>query len=78
MDEMFGGEEMQEILHDFLVETEELLDGIDQQLIELEENPDSQDLLNSIFRSLHTIKGASGFSGAYSTGRCCSQRREPP
>ncbi len=63
MDEMFGGEEMQEILHDFLVETEELLDSIDQQLIELEESPECPELLNSIFRSLHTIKGASGFLG---------------
>ena len=63
MDEMFGGDEMQEILHDFLVENEELLDSIDQQLIELEENPEDQDLLNSVFRSLHTIKGASGFLG---------------
>ncbi len=63
MDDMFGSEEMQEILHDFLVETTELLESIDQQLIELEEDPENTEILNSIFRSVHTIKGASGFLG---------------
>lgn len=61
MDDMFENDEMQEILNDFLVEAGELLESIDQQLVELEQTPEDLDLLNSIFRSVHTIKGAAGF-----------------
>jgi two-component system chemotaxis sensor kinase CheA len=63
MDDIFNNEEMQEILHDFIIETSELLEGIDQQLIDLEKDPENRDILNSVFRSVHTIKGASGFLG---------------
>ncbi|MEE8575373.1 MAG: chemotaxis protein CheA, partial [Thermodesulfobacteriota bacterium] len=63
MDDIFDNEEMQEILHDFIVESSELLESVDQQLIELEQDPGNQDILNSVFRSVHTIKGASGFLG---------------
>ncbi len=54
-------DEMEEIKRDFILEAEELLDGLDQSLIELEKEPRSEDILNSIFRSFHTIKGAAGF-----------------
>ena len=60
---MLENEEMQEILNDFIVETGEILETVDQQLIELEQNPDDLELLNGIFRGVHTIKGASGFLG---------------
>ena len=50
-----------EILQDFLVEAGELLDGLSEQLVELERNPDDRDLLNAVFRSFHTIKGGAGF-----------------
>ncbi|MBK1721297.1 chemotaxis protein CheA [Thiocystis violacea] len=50
-----------EILQDFLVEAGELLEGLNEQLIDLEQNPDDRDLLNSVFRSFHTIKGGAGF-----------------
>jgi len=50
-----------EILQDFLVEAGELLDGLSEQLVELERNPTDKDLLNSVFRSFHTIKGGAGF-----------------
>ncbi len=50
-----------EILKDFLVEAGELLEGLNEQLIELEQNPDDRDLLNAVFRSFHTIKGGAGF-----------------
>jgi len=50
-----------EILQDFLVEAGELLDGLSEQLVELERNPTDKDLLNAVFRSFHTIKGGAGF-----------------
>lgn len=54
-------DEFQEILQDFLVESFELLEQLDQDLVELETNPEDPDLLNRIFRVAHTIKGASSF-----------------
>ncbi len=56
-------DELQEIIQDFLVETEELIEGVDQDLLELEKTPDDYELLNKVFRSVHTIKGAAGFLG---------------
>ena len=50
-------EDIQEILEDFLVEAFELIEQLDQNLVELESNPDDLELLNSIFRVAHTIKG---------------------
>ncbi len=54
---------MAEILESFLVETREILEKLDVDLMDLEERPDDKDLLNEIFRSFHTIKGTSGFLG---------------
>ncbi len=56
-------EEMKEVLKDFLQESFENLDIVDSELIELEEQPDNRDMLSSIFRSMHTIKGTCGFFG---------------
>lgn len=56
-------EEMKEVLKDFLQESFENLDRVDSELIELEESPDNRELLSSIFRSMHTIKGTCGFFG---------------
>jgi len=53
--------EMQEIVESFLIETKEILDKLDLDLVELEKKPDDNDLLNGIFRSFHTIKGTAGF-----------------
>lgn len=50
-----------EILQDFLVEAQEILDNLDSQLIALEGAPDDHGLLNAAFRSFHTIKGGAGF-----------------
>jgi len=50
-----------EILQDFLVEAEEILEGLNEQLVELETQPQDSELLNSIFRGFHTIKGGAGF-----------------
>lgn len=54
-------DDMQEILEDFLVEAFELIEQIDQDLVELENNPDDLELLNRIFRVAHTVKGSSSF-----------------
>ena len=45
----------------FLVEAYENLDQVEMDMVELEKNPSDNDLLNSIFRCIHTIKGNSGF-----------------
>lgn len=50
-----------DIVNEFLVESYENLDQLDQRLVELEENPKSTEHLASIFRTIHTIKGTSGF-----------------
>ena len=53
--------DMDEIVQEFLVESHENLDQLDQDLIALEQSPDDRDLLGSVFRTIHTIKGTSGF-----------------
>lgn len=50
-----------EIIAEFLVESHENLDQLDRDLVELEREPNSRELLSSIFRTIHTIKGTSGF-----------------
>jgi len=54
-------EELQEILEEFLVEAEEILENLDQDLVDLESNPEDKELLNKIFRGMHTLKGGAGF-----------------
>ena len=54
-------EDMDEIVQEFLVESHENLDQLDHDLVELEQDPTSRALLSSIFRTIHTIKGTSGF-----------------
>ncbi|MBX3317597.1 MAG: chemotaxis protein CheA [Phycisphaeraceae bacterium] len=51
------------LLNDFLTETSELIEGLDSDLVRLESasGDQSRDLLNGIFRALHTVKGAAGF-----------------
>ena len=53
--------ELDEIVQEFLVESHENLDQLDSDLLALEQEPGSQPLLGSIFRTIHTIKGTSGF-----------------
>ena len=55
--------EDQELLEGFLAETTELLEKLDDDLVALEKAPTDNDLLNQIFRSIHTVKGASSFLG---------------
>lgn len=55
--------EDQELLEGFLTETTELLEKLDDDLVALEKSSDDAELLNRIFRSIHTVKGASSFLG---------------
>jgi len=55
--------EDQELLEGFLAETTELLEKLDDDLIALEKASDDPELMNRIFRSIHTVKGASSFLG---------------
>ncbi|ORE88734.1 signal transduction histidine kinase [Oceanococcus atlanticus] len=50
-----------EILQDFLVESEELIANLGQQIVDLEASPEDADLLNAVFRCFHTVKGGAGF-----------------
>jgi two-component system chemotaxis sensor kinase CheA len=51
----------EEILADFLVEAGEILEQLQEQLVDLENNPEDANLLNAIFRGYHTVKGGAGF-----------------
>ena len=55
--------EDQELLEGFLAETTELLEKLDDDLIAFEKASDDPELMNRIFRSIHTVKGASSFLG---------------
>jgi len=54
---------MDAIVNEFLVESNENLDQLDQDLVDLEQNPSETGILASIFRTIHTIKGTCGFIG---------------
>ncbi|MGD9188852.1 MAG: chemotaxis protein CheA [Desulfobacteraceae bacterium] len=56
-------EEDIEIFTGFVMESLEALESIEVGLIDLEQNPDDMESINTIFRSFHTIKGVSGFLG---------------
>jgi len=56
-------DEMKEILGDFLAETTEMLESLDQQFVTLEHDPGNAELLNEIFRCMHSMKGGAGFLG---------------
>ncbi len=50
-----------EIMQDFLVEAGEILETLNAELVDLEQSPEDENLLNSIFRGFHTIKGGASF-----------------
>lgn len=54
---------MDEIIKDFLQESRENLDRLDQEFVKLEGEPGNRELLKSILRTIHTIKGTCGFLG---------------
>lgn len=56
-------DELDDIVREFLVESSENLDQLERDLVQLEDTPDDPDLLASVFRTIHTIKGTCGFLG---------------
>lgn len=55
--------DMDDVVKEFLVESYENLDQLDRNLVALEQTPTDRDILSSIFRTIHTIKGTCGFLG---------------
>src|SRR5690349_25119586 len=54
---------MDDLLREFLTETNESLDVVDVELVRFEQEPNNNDILANIFRLVHTIKGTCGFLG---------------
>src|SRR5579872_7497467 len=54
---------MDDLLREFLTETGESLDTVDNQLVHFEQDPNNAKILDNIFRLVHTIKGTCGFLG---------------
>src|SRR6266700_2450079 len=54
---------MDDLLREFLTETSESLDTVDNQLVRFEQDPNNARILDNIFRLVHTIKGTCGFLG---------------
>ncbi len=55
--------EFDEEIREFLIESNENLAVLDQQIVELEQNPENDKLISSIFRTIHSIKGTCSFFG---------------
>ena len=54
---------MDDLLREFLTETNESIAQLDVELVRLEQNPNDPELISSIFRLVHTVKGTCGFLG---------------
>ena len=54
---------MDDLLREFLTETNESLDMVDVELVRFEQDPNNAKILDNIFRLVHTIKGTCGFLG---------------
>ncbi|WP_029587222.1 hybrid sensor histidine kinase/response regulator [Bradyrhizobium sp. URHD0069] len=54
---------MDDLLREFLTETSESLDTVDNQLVRFEQDPNNAKILDNVFRLVHTIKGTCGFLG---------------
>jgi two-component system chemotaxis sensor kinase CheA len=52
-----------DVFRDFLIESHDNLEQLETALVKLEQTPQDAELLNAVFRSIHTIKGSSGFLG---------------
>ncbi len=65
-----------EILQDFLIEAGEIQEQLNEQLVDLEQSPEDADLLNSIFRGFHTIKGGGSFLSLTSLVEVCHKSED--
>ena len=68
---------MDDLIPEFLTETNESLAELDISLVQLEQNPGDKDLLSQIFRVMHTIKGTSGFLNLPRLGSVAHKARRP-
>ncbi|WP_347275708.1 chemotaxis protein CheA [Candidatus Kuenenia sp.] len=57
-----------EIVKEFLTESGDHLEAVESQILQLEENPDNMDIINTIFRPIHSTKGSAGFLGLKDMG----------
>jgi chemotaxis protein histidine kinase CheA len=78
--DLMDGDELQEIIQEFIVECTDLIDSATRDLVGAEKNPSAQ-AINSLFRAVHTIKGTAGFSASRicqrrTAQRTCSVRRK--
>ena len=58
-----------EILKEFLTESGDHLDDVESKILQLEENPEDADIINGIFRPIHSMKGSAGFLGLKDIGK---------
>src|SRR3990172_4709408 len=58
-----------EIVKEFLAESSDHLDNVESKILALEETPDDTDIINSIFRPIHSMKGSAGFLGMKDIGK---------
>ena len=63
MEDLLPQEEMKELINEFIAEADEVLEGLDQFFVKLEESPGDLSLINEIFRAVHSVKGSAGFLG---------------
>ena len=68
---------MDELLREFLTETNESLDVVDVELVRFEQEPNNAKILDNIFRLVHTIKGHLRLSRAAAAGSARARRRNP-
>ncbi|MEY9469983.1 chemotaxis protein histidine kinase CheA [Bradyrhizobium yuanmingense] len=68
---------MDDLLREFLTETSESLDTVDNQLVKFEQEPNNAKILDNIFRLVHTIKGTCGFLGLPRLEALAPCRRDP-
>ena len=55
--------DMKELYGEFIDESRELMENIGRELVELEKHPSDEEVINTVFRSMHTLKGNAGFMG---------------
>lgn len=60
---------LEELLQSFKEETDEIFESVDMNFLFLEKDPNSDELINSIFRSIHTLKGSAGMMGMEKTNK---------
>ncbi|HED09182.1 MAG TPA: chemotaxis protein CheA [Caldithrix abyssi] len=62
-----------ELVKQFVVDASELLDGMEQDLLALEKAPDTMELIESVFRNMHSLKGNAGFFNYSDISQVCHQ-----